>query len=375
MTPENNKESPSQNYLKFIEQGSISMDAVQFDVVQQLDQLKIDLLEKQQSQTWMSSLGSLLSAAPLPIKGYYLWGGVGTGKTLLMDTFFQSLPDRIASRTHFHRFMGAVHTRKNELGNVQNPLNIIATEYAAQSKLLCLDEFAITDITDAMIMSGLLNKLFELGVILVTTSNTPIQHLYQNGLQRERFLPAIALLETHTHCINVDSGIDYRMAFLQNNDIFHTPANTENHARLTTAFAQLSGANEQAPRHVAAKSISINSREVSIVNRSSGVVWFDFDSICRSHRSNIDFIEIAKRFHTVIISAIPTLTGNDDDATRRLIELIDELYDRNVNLLVSSDNIPNKIYTGSRLNETFKRTSSRLTEMSSHDYLAKPHLS
>ena len=369
-------QTPSAIYLGYVNDNSIRLDPIQLDTVKQLDSLHHQLLSDSTDTPLVDRLKSLfMNKGESPLTGFYLWGGVGTGKTLLMDIFFNSLPKNTATRTHFHRFMRSVHDQKNEIRDQKDPLSIIAARYAASSKLLCLDEFTVSDITDAMIMSGLLKHLFKNGVTLVTTSNTPIPNLYQNGLQRDRFLPAIQLLEEHTVSINVDGGNDYRMAFLKDSGIFHVPANQNSENQLLASFNHLSGAGEKTASQKTDDHIEINGRNITIRNRASGVIWFDFDSICRTNRSNSDFIEIARQFHTTIISGIPSLNKQDDDAARRLIELVDEFYDRNVNLLISSDNPPSEIYNGNRLKETFKRTASRLTEMSSSEYLSKPHLS
>jgi cell division protein ZapE len=373
---ESKNRTPSSIYRGYVDDHSIELDPIQLDAIEQLDSLHYQLVSPPRANTLIDQLKSRFMSKPAaPLTGFYLWGGVGTGKTLLMDIFFNSLPENKATRTHFHRFMRSVHDQKNEIRDQRDPLAIIAARYAKGSKLLCLDEFTVSDITDAMIMSGLLKHLFNNGITLVTTSNTPIMNLYHNGLQRDRFLPAIQLLQEHTVSINVDGGIDYRMAFLQDSKIFHVPADKISENQLLNSFMHLGGAGENTHPQKTEASININGRDIAIRHRASGVIWFDFDSICRTHRSNSDFIEIARQYHTVIISGIPTLNKQDDDAARRLIELVDELYDRNVKLLISSDNPPSGIYNGNRLKETFKRTTSRLTEISSNEYLAKPHLS
>lgn len=373
---ESKNKTPSAIYRSYVDDNSVEFDPIQLETIKQLDSLHYQLVSPSSGITLIDQLKSRFRRTPkAPLTGFYLWGGVGTGKTLLMDIFFNSLPENKATRTHFHRFMRSVHDQKKEIRDQIDPLAIIAARYAEGSKLLCLDEFTVSDITDAMIMSGLLKHLFKNGITLVTTSNTPIMNLYQNGLQRDRFLPAIQLLQEHTVSINVDGGIDYRMAFLQDNKIFHVPADQNSDNRLLESFLHLGGAAENTHPQKTKACININGRDIAIRHRASGIIWFDFDSICRTHRATSDFIEIARQFHTVIISGIPTLNKQDDDAARRLIELVDELYDRNVKLLISSDNPPTGIYRGNRLKETFKRTVSRLTETSSNEYLAKPHLS
>ena len=215
----------------------------------------------------------------------------------------------------------------------------------------------------------ILNHLFGHGVVLVTTSNTEIKNLYKDGLQRNRFLPAIALLEKHTMPIQVDSGSDYRMAYLRNDAIFHTPLGVRSDKELTKCFKHLAG------RYLeGVKAISIYGRDINVVAAGPGVVWFEFQSLCQTNRSNADYIDIAKQYHTVLLANIPQLDKKLHDATRRFIELVDEFYDRNVNLIVSSAKTPENMYTGKRLSEPFQRTSRRLTEMSSGGYLSRPHL-
>ena len=305
-----------------------------------------------------------------PVKGCYLWGGVGTGKTLLMDLFAGTIPREQVLRTHFHRFMRDIHAQKHHIRDRQDPLGILASRISRTTRVLCLDEFAVLDITDAMIMAGLLDSLVDHGVTLVTTSNTPPRELYRQGLQRALFLPAIDLLENHTVQVHVDHGTDYRMAFLRHNSVFHVPADRPGEDRLAATFARLSG-----PGHDTVGELEINDRKIRTIAHDAGVAWFDFDALCRTHRSNSDYIEIARQFHTVLISRIPPLDAGRDDEARRLIELVDELYDRNVNLVASSSRQPHAIYSGQRLRNEFRRTTSRLVEMASDTYLARPHLS
>ena len=370
-TPANsNYPPPSTLYQHLLDSSALEFDKSQQCALQELD--RIFRAQKQikpgRTRNW-ARLGFFRSPAQ-EIKGCYLWGGVGTGKTRIMDIFYNSLAPGMATRTHFHRFMRSIHEQKKQIRHQQDPLGIIAMNIAQDTRVLCLDEFTVSDITDAMIMSSLLSHLFERGMILVTTSNSPPGELYRDGLQRARFLPAIHLLETHTISVHVDSGNDYRMAFLSGNDILHVPDDTISQNKLGMAFEHLAGTDARARDF-----FEINGRNIKVIAWDAGVVWFAFDDICRSHRSNSDFIEIAKQFHTVIISHIPVLDLTSEDAARRFIELVDELYDRNVNLLASSANMPNDIYHGKKLARHFMRTASRLTEMASNEYLAKPHLS
>lgn len=360
--------TPLKIYQHSVGLGELNPDSRQLKAIRHLDALFHKLVSNQARGNWFQGL---FKTTKTP-KGYYFWGGVGTGKTVLMDMFYQSLPAGLGERIHFHRFMQTVHERKNKIKDHQDPLGLVAASFASQIKVLCLDEFSVTDITDAMILAGLLDHFFRLGVVLVTTSNTEISNLYPGGLQRHRFLPAIALLKKHTVAVHIDNGTDYRMAYLQDNAIFHVPLGEQANLQLAECFNQLTGIVNAG---VQANVMSIFGRDIDIVAVDSGVVWIEFQSLCQTHRSKSDYIEIAKQYHTLLLSNIPPLDAMRDDATRRFIELVDELYDRNVNLIVSSAHPPDNIYTGKRLAEPFKRTASRLTEMSAHEYLSKPHLS
>ena len=365
--------SPLRIFRAKVERGELEMDPAQLAAARKLDVLYHHLsarpVARNRLRTWLRNRFAARSGRAL-IRGLYLWGGVGTGKTLLMDLFHQSLPERSARRIHFHRFMQSIHEEKNRIEDHPDPLGMVAGKWASQWRVLCLDEFSVTDITDAMILSGLLRHLFQRDVVLVTTSNIRPQELYRDGLQRDRFLPAIELLENHTITVQVDHGKDYRMAHLRDAAIYHIHRGEQTIAELRHCFDVLAGAHSSGRQ-----SVVINDRMIEVCAVGHGVIWFEFSGLCRTHRSKVDFIEIARQYHTVILSDIPQLTATMDDAARRLIELVDELYDRNVNLIVSAACLPDRIYVGKRLVEPFKRTASRLLEMSSGDYLSAPHLS
>ncbi len=355
--------TPTQLYQAEIDAGEIEADQAQLQALSHFDRLHHEI-NSLLDQSWFQRIRS----KQVP-NGLYLWGGVGTGKTLLMDMFYQTLPDGSARRIHFHRFMQSVHEHKNDIKDQQNPLKIIAAELARKHKVLCLDEFAVTDITDAMLLHGLLEALFSCGVVLITTSNIEQHNLYKNGLQRDRFLPAINLLQNHTIEIHVDNGNDYRMAYLQDDSIYHSPLDTTAAHALADCFRKLAGHFESSKT-----SIVVSGRKVPVVATGSGVAWFEFEGLCTGNRSKMDYIELSKRFHTLIMANIPILDDMQVDATRRFIELIDELYDRGVNLLVSAATGPDSLYIGSKLAHPFRRTISRLQEMSSAEFLARPHL-
>ncbi len=370
---------PSTRYQQLSLSGHVAPDPSQLQALTQLDRLHHQLHSSTHDDGLMRQLRQrIFKPKPDAIKGCYLCGGVGTGKTMLMDIFYQSLNENSVLRTHFHRFMADIHHKKRSLKHQQNPLAIIARNLAQSYRVICLDEFTISDITDAMLMASLLQGLFAQHCVLVTTSNTLISELYKGGLQRSRFLPAIQLLQKNMLTIQVDHGNDYRQEFLQDAGIYHYPADAAAIKRVGAVFRQLSGQTDSVAVSMtdsAAHKIAINGREIAVVAVGSGVVWFDFNAIARTARSNLDFIEIARQFHSVIISNIPALGNNDNDAVRRLIELVDELYDRNVKLIVSSNARAETLYSGKRLAKPFQRTASRLVEMSSKEYLNRPHQS
>ncbi len=303
------------------------------------------------------------------IKGLYLWGGVGRGKTYLVDCFYACLPFEKKMRIHFYRFMQGVHKELKSLGNVENPLKIVADRLAEKTQVLCFDEFHVADITDAMLLAGLMEALFEREIVLVATSNQHPDQLYQGGLQRDRFLPAIALLKRFTDVVNVDSGIDYRLQFLDQAAIYYAPLDDRAPAMLHDNFIHICP-----DAGTAGVMLEIEGRSIQTVRRGDGVVWFDFMDICTAPRGAADYIEIAKQYQTVLLADTPIMDDNANDMVQRFITLVDEFYDRNVKLIITAAADPDAIYQGTRLLEPFKRTISRLEEMRSHDYLAKQHL-
>ncbi len=303
-----------------------------------------------------------------PVKGIYIWGGVGRGKTWLMNLFYESLPFEQKLRRHFHHFMLDVHARLASLQRRKNPLAFIARDYAAQYRVICLDEFIVTNITDAMLLSGLLEALFRHGVTLVATSNRAPDELYKNGLQRERFLPAIALIKRHADVMQLDGGTDHRAALLEQDDIYYTPITTETNDKLQQRMESL------APTAITRNHVlTIHRRPVRTRMHADEIAWFEFDALCDAPRAAPDYIQLARDYHTIILSNVPVMDESLDDKARRFIYLIDELYDRRVKLIVSADAAPEKLYTGGMLEFAFNRTSSRLTEMRSKAYLEQPH--
>lgn len=297
-----------------------------------------------------------------------MWGGVGRGKTWLMDIFFESLPGKDKQRIHFHRFMARVHTALKEKRSTRDPLAEIAREWATDCRILCFDEFFVSDIADAMLLGVLLQAMFDEGVTLVATSNVKPDSLYRDGLQRAKFLPAIESLKAHCKTIQVDGGRDFRLRLLQRSEIFLQPLDQHAETSLSDAFEKMS-AGCCLDTH-----LEINGRKLDARKRGDGIIWFDFKNLCDVPTSTSDYIEIARAFNTVMLSAVPCMDERNADATRRFINLIDEFYDRNVKMLISAEKPIDYLYSGNRLSFEFQRTASRLTEMQSNDYLAKPHL-
>ena len=311
----------------------------------------------------------LLPRARAPLRGLYLWGGVGRGKTFLVDAFHAELPIRDKRREHFHRLMHDVHARLAKHRDRASPLEQVASDLAAKARILCIDEFVVGDVADAMILGTLLEALFRRGVTLVATSNLPPTELYRGGLQRERFLPAIALIEKHCRVMELDGGTDYRLRQLERAMLWLGPATAEADARLAAEFEQL--ADGRGERDV---KVQVEGRPVCARREAEGVVWFDFRELCEGPRSAADYIEIARCYQAVFLSGVPVMGAAADDAARRFITLVDELYDRGVKLVVSAAaDAPEALYRGERLAFEFRRAASRLHEMQGRAYLAKPH--
>jgi len=355
----------------------LEYDAAQAEAAARLDGLSAALLENSRSAgnrlrahlSWLSALSRLpLSNGAEPPRGLYLWGGVGRGKTLLMDMFYESLRIARRERTHFYRFMRQVHAELRAAPRREQPLETVAERLARHARVICLDEFFVADIADAMILAGLLAGLFRRGVTLVATSNTAPQDLYEDGLQRQRFLPAIELLQDHVDVVHLDGGIDYRLRQLEQAPTYLDSTLPNTAAQLRQRFAALAGGAGSGPRK-----LSIEDRTIRAVATGPGMAWFEFTELCDGPRSQNDYIELARLYHTIFISNIPAFTQADEDAARRFISLIDELYDRGVNIVVSAAAAPAALYRGERLQFEFQRAASRLIEMQGQRYLAAPH--
>jgi cell division protein ZapE len=356
---------PSQRYAAGSKRGDWQDDPAQHPALRELDRIHAALCEPERSGVLSRLFGRDAADAP---RGLYLWGGVGRGKTFLIDLFYDGLPIREKRRTHFHRFMRAVHERLRAHAGQRDPLRAIAREWRAQLRVLVLDEFFVSDIGDAMLLGRLLERLFAEGVVLVTSSNTPPSQLYHDGLQRARFLPAIALIERHCAVLQLDSPQDYRLRALTRSPVYRQPLDAGSDAWLESRWHELGG--DDAHRDAG---IQLDGRRIAVRARGDGMAWFDFAALCEGPRAAADYIEIAREFHTVLLGGIPVMDARSDDAARRFVTLVDELYDRHVNLVCSADAPPTGLYAGERLAGAFERTTSRLIEMRSAEYLAQEH--
>ena len=366
---------PLARYEREIESGELNPDDEQHAVVRLLDSISSELAER---KPWKPPAAGFLSrffkSGPQQsagVEGLYLWGGVGRGKTHLCDLFFSALPFEDKTRLHFHRFMQRIHADLRELGQVENPMPLVADKWASQTRLLLLDEIHVNDITDAMLLGSLLTELFARGITLVTTSNIHPDNLYKDGLQRARFLPAIEQIKQHTHVLEMIGDTDYRLRLLRREAIYvvgefsNARADDRTQAAMQSHFDRLSGGKTDAQT-----SLLINGRELPVKALAGGVVWIDFDTLCNTPRSTNDYIELATTFHTVLLSDVPVLDENRNDAARRLVNLVDEFYDRHVKMIVSAQAQPDALYTGKRLEFEFVRAASRLNEMQTVEYLS-----
>lgn len=348
----------------------IELDEAQQEAVLLFNKLtdKLTLKYKKQQTFFYKIAKKIGIIKPKPSTGIYLWGGVGRGKTYLMDVFYHHLPIQEKKRFHFHRFMQHIHQELQHVKGQENPLDLIAKKIAKQTLLLCFDEFFVDEITDAMILARLLEALFKQGVTLVATSNSVPDELYKNGFQRQKFLPAIALIKKHTQVFHLDNPIDYRLRLLEQAEVYHYPSDQLAHKMLEKNFLMLSGAEV-----VQKKQMLIEERPFLAMAEDNGVLWCDFKVICKEARSQNDYIELAKLYHTVLISDVYQLTENHNEEARRFINLIDIFYERNVKLIISAQSSVLDLYQGKKLAFAFQRTTSRLIEMQSTSYLARGH--
>jgi cell division protein ZapE len=362
--------SPSARYHEGVAAHRWSSDPAQLAVLPEFDRMQAALCAGTENGNGLfGRLKSLLGTEERhAVPGLYLWGSVGRGKTFLMDLFAASLPHGVALRRHFHRFMGEVHERLRELGERQNPLVDVAADIAARCRVLCLDEFLVNDIGDAMILANLFESLFARGVTLVTTSNTAPANLYKDGLQRARFLPAIASIEAQCHVVEMISSHDWRLRALTHAPVYHTPPGAEAERELARIFTS------QAQGEVIdGGELIINDRPIPIRKRADNILWFDFAALCDGPRAVADYIALAKAGPAVIISNVPQFTIYSEDPAKRFIQLVDEFYDRHVKLILSAAAPITELYDGERVRAEFGRTESRLIEMQSQEYLGLPH--
>jgi cell division protein ZapE len=360
---------PSQRYAEGVARGEWNDDPAQHAALHELDRLHVALAQPVK-RGLLDSLFGKKAEAP---HGLYLWGGVGRGKTFLIDLFFDGLPIAEKRRTHFHRFMREVHAALRAHAGESDPLAKIASEWRRNLRVLVLDEFFVNDIGDAMLLGRLLERLFAEGVALVTSSNTAPANLYAHGLQRERFLPAIAQLQEHTVELLLDSPNDYRLRALTKSPVYRTPLDSQSDDWLATRWRELTAGLPCDPCMGEAGRMVIDGREIPVRAAAEGHAWFDFAALCEGPRAASDYIEIATEYHTVLLGDVPLFAGDNDDPARRFVTLVDELYDRHVNLVCTAAAAPPNLYTGAKLAGAFERTASRLIEMQSTEYLALEH--
>lgn len=367
-------DGPRARYERDLVRPDFSRDEAQARVVEALqglfEALVADAASSGGLKGFFQRLRRMGRASTEPVTGLYIWGGVGRGKTYLMDNFYESLPFDRKIRTHFHRFMRRVHSDLKALDGQKNPLNQVADRIASEARVLCFDEFFVADITDAMILGTLMQALFQRGVTLVATSNIPPDNLYKEGLQRSRFLPAIAQIKHHTRVLELDSDTDYRLRALEQAELYHCPLDERADASLMASFRSLVPAEEEI---CADQVLEVEGRPIRARYLGEDVAWFDFLALCDGPRSQNDYIELAREFHAVVLSDVPPLGRTNEDQARRFINLVDEFYDRRVKLVLSAARPLTELYAEGRLAFEFERTVSRLLEMQSHEYLAQPH--
>ncbi|MDD2741715.1 MAG: cell division protein ZapE [Rhodocyclaceae bacterium] len=353
-------------YLRLLDTRGYVADQAQLAAASALQRLYAQLLAFKVDRS--SAFKRLLKLPQLP-KGVYFWGGVGRGKSFLMDCFYESIPYRRKRRIHFHAFMQQIHRDLDKYRGEPDPILRVAEQIARETRLLCFDEFHVSDIADAMILGRLMDSLFVNGVILVMTSNYPPDRLYQDGLHRESFLPTIELLNKQLDVFEVEAGVDYRLCAMEQAEVYHYPLNAESEQKMLDYFEMVAGEDG-----AVCCDIEVLGRKIPTHRRGNGVIWFDFAALCGPPRSQNDYLEIAREYHTVLLSEIPKMTQHQASEARRFTWLIDVLYDHKVKLIFSADCPPEELYTEGTQASEFLRTVSRITEMRSEEYLALPHL-
>lgn len=356
--------SPAERYAQALESGQFMPDEAQAQAVQELDRVWKELLTRYKAS---KKAFRRFRRQTYP-KGVYMWGGVGRGKTWLMDQFYESVPFRRKIRLHFHHFMQHVHKELNKLSGQRNPLDMVADQIYKDAVVICFDEFFVSNVTDAMILSDLFQKLFERGITLVATSNIAPEGLYKNGIHRDRFMPTIECVQKNCTVLNVDAGIDYRLRVLKQAQLFKYPLSADAQVWMLERFNALTQTQVKSN-----SPIMINNRVVETLGHTEDVLWCEFSELCFKPRSPADFIEIANIYNTVLVSNVPHLTDFLSEGTRRFIYLVDEFYDRGVKLLITSEDSIIELYEGSKLAFEIERTRSRLLEMQSDAYLHSEH--
>lgn len=360
-------QTPLERYQAALATGDFSEDAVQLAAVTYMDNLYHEIIKSQDSSGggWFSSL---FKSKPVMPKGLYMWGGVGRGKTWMMDMFYESLPIKRKMRMHFHHFMQRVQRELVALKGQADPLKKVADIIHQEAVVICFDEFFVSNVSDAMILGDLFSMLFDRGITLVATSNIEPSGLYKNGIHRDRFLPAIAQVEKHTTVMNIDAGIDYRLRLLKQAELYSSPLTDDTKDWLSERFDTLAGG-----QTISTSPIVIGGRNIDVIKRTETMLLADFRALCMQPRSAVDFIEIANDFDTVMVDNVPALNDTLMDPTRRFIYLVDEFYDRRVKLLIRAEQSILTLYQGEKLAFEIERTRSRLLEMQSEEYLAEEH--
>lgn len=359
--------TPLERYQAALATGDFSEDAVQLAAVTYMDNLYHEIIKSQDSSGggWFSSL---FKSKPVMPKGLYMWGGVGRGKTWMMDMFYESLPIKRKMRMHFHHFMQRVQRELVALQGQADPLKKVADIIHQEAVVICFDEFFVSNVSDAMILGDLFSMLFDRGITLVATSNIEPSGLYKNGIHRDRFLPAIAQVEKYTTVMNIDAGIDYRLRLLKQAKLYSSPLTDDTKDWLSERFDTLAGG-----QTISTSPIMIGGRNIDVIKRTETMLLADFRALCMQPRSAADFIEIANDFDTVMVDNVPALNDTLMDPTRRFIYLVDEFYDRRVKLLIRAEQSILTLYQGEKLAFEIERTRSRLLEMQSEEYLAEEH--
>ena len=363
--------TPWDKYQEDLSLIDFQYDPAQENAVKELQRLFDELTQPKKKRTWRVTLKAKFGRGMTQpsIQGIYFWGGVGRGKTYLVDTFFDCLPFKDKMRVHFHRFMHRIHKELGQLQNQEDPLKIIAKKIAKEARIICFDEFFVSDITDAMILGTLMQELFAHGIVLVATSNIEPDGLYKNGLQRARFLPAIDLINQHTRVVNVDSGNDYRMRTLEQAEIYHEPLDDDAQRNLDAYFEKLAAEN-----YTSNTVVDIGGRNIPAMKKAENSIMFEFLALCDGPRSQTDYIELSRVYQNVLLANVTQMSEANDDIARRFIAMVDEFYERKVKLIISASVPAEELYTSGRLSFEFQRCLSRLQEMQSREYLRQPHL-